>query len=60
MVGPHNYSPLDDVWRSTDDGSTWTQMTASAGWSPRTGHSSVVMPDGSIMLMGGFNGVSDI
>jgi len=44
---------LNDVWRSTDYGVTWTQMTASAGWSPRSFHSSVVMPDGSIVLMGG-------
>ena len=43
----------NDVWRSTDNGATWTQMNASAGWSARYGHSSVVMPDGSIVLMGG-------
>ena len=29
-------------------------MTANAGWSARQGHSSVVMPDGSIVLMGGY------
>ena len=28
-------------------------MNASAGWQERYGHSSVVMPDGSIVLMGG-------
>ena len=43
----------NDVWRSTDNGATWTQMTASAGWSARYGQSNVVMPDGSIVLMGG-------
>jgi PKD repeat protein len=43
----------NDVWRSTDKGATWTQLTASAEWSVRTGHTSVVMPDGSIVLMGG-------
>jgi PKD repeat protein len=43
----------NDVWRSADNGATWTLMNASAGWSPRAGHSSVVMPDGSIVLMGG-------
>ena len=52
-------SPFNDVWRSTDNGTTWTQVNASAGWSPRTGHSSVVMPDGSIVLMGGFDGTSE-
>ena len=46
----------NDTWRSTDNGATWTQMTANAGWSARQGHSSVVMPDGSIVLMGGFDG----
>ena len=44
----------NDVWQSTDKGATWTQMTASAGWSGRSGHTSVVMPDGSIVLMGGY------
>jgi hypothetical protein len=43
----------NDVWRSTDNGTTWTQMNASAGWIARGAHSSVVMPDGSIVLMGG-------
>jgi PKD repeat protein len=44
---------INDVWRSTDNGATWTQMTASAKWSARYCHSSVAMPDGSIVLMGG-------
>ena len=43
----------NDVWRSTDNGATWTQMNASAGWSARVDHSSVALPDGSIVLMGG-------
>ena len=48
------YSPcFNDTWRSTDDGATWTLMTAHAEWSARMGQSSVVMPDGSIVLMGG-------
>jgi uncharacterized delta-60 repeat protein len=46
----------NDVWRSTDNGATWTQVNASAGWSARFGHTSVVMPDGSIVLMGGSDG----
>ena len=46
----------NDVWRSTDNGATWTQMTASPGWSERYDHSSVVLPDGSIVLMGGREG----
>ena len=43
----------NDVWRSTDNGTTWNQMNASAGWIARGAHSSVAMPDGSIVLMGG-------
>jgi hypothetical protein len=45
----------NDVWRSVDDGTTWVQMTASAEWTPRYGHSSVAMPDGSIVLTGGID-----
>jgi len=47
----------NDVWRSTDSGATWTQQTASAGWAARSGHSSVAMPDNSIILSGGYTGV---
>jgi len=45
----------NDTWRSVDSGSTWILINASAGWSPRGGHTSVVMPDGSIVLMGGWS-----
>jgi ribosomal protein S28E/S33 len=53
MGGFGSAGQCNDVWRSTDMGATWTQMNASAGWSARNHHSSVVMPDGSIVLMGG-------
>ena len=46
----------NDVWRSTDNGVTWVEMNASAGWSARERHTSVAMPDGSIVLMGGYTG----
>ena len=46
--GIHN-----DVWRSTDQGATWTRMTTAAEWAPRYGATSVVMPNGSIILIGG-------
>jgi PGF-pre-PGF domain-containing protein len=36
-----------------DNGASWTEQNASAGWLPRSGHTSVAMPDGSIVLMGG-------
>jgi PKD repeat protein len=53
----------NDTWRSTNSGITWTRMNASSGWTARTAHSSVVMPDGSIVLMGGahsFTGGPDV
>ena len=49
---------INDVWRSTDNGATWTKMIANAGWLPREEFASVVIPDGSIMLMGGWTGSS--
>ena len=47
------YSFMNDVWRSTDKGATWTEVNASPGWSGRSAPSSVALPDGSIVLMGG-------
>jgi hypothetical protein len=44
----------NDVWRSTDNGTTWTLVNASAGWTARYSHTSVVMPDRSIVLLGGY------
>jgi hypothetical protein len=43
---------FNDVWR-TADGSNWEQVTASAGWSPRPGHTCDVLR-GSIVCFGGF------
>jgi N-acetylneuraminic acid mutarotase len=42
---------LNDVW-SSSDGMNWRQETASASWTPRFGHSSVVF-DGGIWVLGG-------
>jgi PKD repeat protein len=53
-VGNSN-SILNDTWGSTNNGATWTQLNASSGWTTRYAHSSVVMPDGSIVLTGGEN-----
>jgi len=43
----------NDTWMSADNGATWSQVSAKAPWIARWGHASVVMPDGSILLMGG-------
>ena len=43
----------NDTWRSTDGGATWKLMNASSGWESRSGHCSVALPDGSIVIMGG-------
>jgi len=47
-------SPLNDVWRSVDNGATWNLQTTSAAWQARNGHTCVVTPDGSIILSGGY------
>jgi PKD repeat protein len=47
---------LNDVWRSTDNGVSWTQMTQKAEWSSRGYQSNVVMSDASIVMMGGTGG----
>ena len=52
LTGGWDGSQKNDVWRSTDKGATWTMVNASAGWTPRSGHSMVVIPDGSIILTG--------
>ena len=49
----------NDVWRSTDDGATWTQVPTNAPWSARMRFGGVVLPDGSIVLMGGSDGSSN-
>ena len=48
-------SPTGWAWFFGDENYTqaWTKQTASAQWPIRSQHTSVVMPDGSIVLMGG-------
>ena len=44
----------NDIWRSMDNGATWSLVNLSArAVVVKFGHSSVAMPDGSIILMGG-------
>ena len=59
MGGCYDNVDKNDVWRSIDNGATWTQQTASAEWSVRSHHRSVAMPDGSIVLMGGCYGYTN-
>jgi len=41
----------DENWST----SPWTRTNATAGWTARIGQSSVVMPDGSIVMTGGYD-----
>ncbi|WP_284738429.1 Kelch repeat-containing protein [Methanoculleus oceani] len=51
------YLQVNDVWRSTDYGATWEEVATSGPiWTPREDHAAVTMPDGSIVLMGGYDG----
>ena len=45
---------FNDTWRSTDQGKTWVLMNGSSGWALRSSHSMVALPDGSIVLTGGY------
>ena len=55
LMGGHdgNY-PLNDTWRSFDSGMNWVRGNEIVGWSARTSHSCAAMPDGSIILTGGY------
>ncbi len=51
-------SPTGWAWYFGDEdyaSKNWTRQTQDAGWYPRSRHSSVVLPDGSIVLMGGYS-----
>jgi PKD repeat protein len=45
---------LNDTWYSLDKGTTWVQGSSGAQWSAREQFSSVVLPDDSIVLTGGY------
>jgi photosystem II stability/assembly factor-like uncharacterized protein len=49
-----NNDELNDVWISTDMGTTWTQIMAHAQWTARYLHTSVALSDDSIVVMGGW------
>jgi PKD repeat protein len=56
IMGGSNGTRMNDVWQSTNYGSTWSLMNSSPGWAARYDAGSVVMQDGSIVLMGGASG----
>jgi len=51
-------APTSWAWFFGDETYTepWTEQTANAPWEARDSHSSVVLPDGSIVMMGGWDG----
>lgn len=54
---PNAFTSLNDVWASTDSGSTWSRLTGSAPWSTRSGHAAVAHPStGVVYLLGGLHG----
>jgi hypothetical protein len=53
LMGGYDGSYRKDVWRTTDQGATWTIMTSNAGWTGRYLHTSVAQADSSIVLIGG-------
>ena len=58
-------SRLDDVWKSSDGGETWTEVALTSGtkFSARDGHSSVAIGSGphkGIYVIGGFDGTGDL
>ncbi|WP_407355724.1 PKD domain-containing protein [Methanolobus sp. WCC5] len=50
--------PTGWAWYFGDDNFTgpWTELTPGAEWGARYDHSSVALPDGSILIMGGHDG----
>ena len=52
VEGPAPRIYFNDVWKSSDDGATWTQMTAAAPWDKRAGGVTIVK-DGAILMIGG-------
>jgi PKD repeat protein len=55
-------SPTGWAWYFGDETFTqaWTNVTASAEWQDRYGHTMVAMPDGSVVLMGGKDGTTSL
>jgi len=52
LGGSDGVTSYNDVWKSYN-GINWSQLTSSAGWSARSGHSSVVLNDGKTIILSG-------
>ena len=53
VIGGFDTSRSDEVWKTTDGGQTWAEVTATgAKFSARNGHSSVVV-NSDIYVIGG-------
>ncbi|PKL62972.1 MAG: hypothetical protein CVV31_03000 [Methanomicrobiales archaeon HGW-Methanomicrobiales-2] len=60
LMGGNDGALKNDVWRSDDYGATWENITPQDPddiWPARRDHTSVTMPDGSIVTMGGSGAV---
>lgn len=54
IAGTHDYVNFhNDVWKTTDRGVTWTQVTDNGGFDPRSHFAGVVLSDGRIVIMCG-------
>ena len=45
----------NDVWASSDEGTTWAAITAMAPFGPRWGHGGWINKDGALLVWGGLN-----
>ena len=57
VIGPGGVPRVyfNDVWKSSDDGATWQEVTDEAPWEPRAG-AAVVVKDEFIYMLGGEDG----
>jgi len=46
-------APVNDVWRTANDGATWGKMVENAGWSARFVHEMVALPNGNLVVIAG-------
>ena len=54
VMGGNNYHTIiySDVWRSSDGGTSWSLITASAPWAPKDLFETVVLANNDILLIG--------